>query len=381
MKKAIIALLCLAFIVPIFLISIPVQAADDYLITIVEDTVLRDVSDNGMAVYIDGIIYVPYTTFKGINDITVNYNQEKQFVSVYRSGVMMYFELNTGLTYEYFSNRSVNVSAKIRNGVPYLPATILASWMNLYFSYLSESGVSYPVIRLCSKDPILSDSILLRTLSSELSVVAKARDKNSGINPSESTIAPPPMRTLAIMFTQQTQSTENQAADTSFISSFLDELSNYELPASFFFKEESLVPEAETLREIYARGFYPGILLTDSADPVNQAQRCSEIYAHVLHIRVRLVTSLHLELTDEQKTLLKDAGFLLWEPDHDPDTGNLSSKKLFSAIKSSLKNADEASVLHLNPNQITLENIPVLFSYLEAQNFTVVAMNDWTQPF
>ena len=55
MKKTLALLLTLALAV--LPASVPVFAADSYLLTIAEDTVLTDASDNGMAVYLDGIIY------------------------------------------------------------------------------------------------------------------------------------------------------------------------------------------------------------------------------------------------------------------------------------------------------------------------------------
>ena len=51
MRRFLALLICLTMLLP--LVSAPhrVYAADSYLITVAEDTVLQNVSDNGMAVY------------------------------------------------------------------------------------------------------------------------------------------------------------------------------------------------------------------------------------------------------------------------------------------------------------------------------------------
>ena len=153
------------------------------------------------------------------------------------------------------------------------------------------------------------------------------------------------------------------------------------MPAAFFLKQEELLPGAETLRELVSRGFSVGILLSSAEDPVAEAQACSQLYAQLLHQRVRLVCSAGLELTEEQKTALAEAGFVLWSPSLDPDTGDLSSGKLLSAAQKALRNAPEQSSLRLYPTDLTAEILPVICSYLLAQNFTASPINEWTAPF
>lgn len=376
MRKLLIILLCSALIISLIFSNTSAQAADSYLISIVEDKVIEDIGDNQMAVYIDGIVYIPYTLLEHMNDLTVVYNEDSAFVAVYRIGKMLHFELKTGTTYDYLNKHSINVPAKMRKGIPYLPIAVLANWMDLYFSCtpVFKSGLSYPILRLNSDTPSTSDDVLIRKLSSKINSVIERRDKID--KP-----APPPIipeRTLAIMFTGPVTEPD---APAFLVSEILDTLSEFKLSASFFFSETEIVPSAETLREIYARGFYPGIILTDSTSPIEEARRCSAIYAQVLHTRVRLVTTGNIELTEEQKSELSNAGFLLWEPDHDPDTEETTSNQLLSKVRSSLQNAEVSSVLRFYPNTKTLDILPVLFSYLDAQNFTVIAMTDLIQPF
>ena len=384
MRRILAVLLCLSLLLPLFSASNPSYAADSYLITIAEDQVLDSVGDNEMAVYIDGIIYAPYTTLQKMNSVYANYNEAEQLVTVYRVGAIMYFELDTGLTYD-LQQRSIRVSAKMRDGVPYLPVSIVTAWMGMYFSYISaeSSGVGYPVIRLASDKPALADNVILSRNASRLRSVARARNKASGIEvPADPVVVPP--RTTALLFTglpEMLPADENGNLPTQPLSSLLSVLEGNTMPAAFFLKQEELLPGAETLRELVSRGFSVGILLSSAEDPVAEAQACSQLYAQLLHQRVRLVCSAGLELTEEQKPALADAGFVLWSPSLDPDTGDLSSGKLLSAAQKALRNAPEQSALRLYPTDLTAEILPVICSYLLAQNFTASPINEWTAPF
>ena len=384
MRRILAVLLCLSLLLPLFSASNPSYAADSYLITIAEDQVLDSVGDNEMAVYIDGIIYAPYTTLQKMNSVYANYNEAEQLVTVYRVGAIMYFELDTGLTYD-LQQRSIRVSAKMRDGVPYLPVSIVTAWMGMYFSYISaeSSGVGYPVIRLASDKPALADNVILSRNASRLRSVARARNKASGIEvPADPVVVPP--RTTALLFTglpEVLSADENGNLPTQPLSSLLSVLEGNTMPAAFFLKQEELLPGAETLRELVSRGFSVGILLSSAEDPVAEAQACSQLYAQLLHQRVRLVCSAGLDLTEEQKTALTEAGFVLWSPSLDPDTGDLSSGKLLSAAQKALRNAPEQSSLRLYPTDLTAEILPVICSYLLAQNFTASPINEWTAPF
>ena len=379
MRRFLALVLCLALCLPLISASNISYAADSYLITIAEDTVLQDVTDNGMAVYIDGIIYIPYTTIRSMKSVYVNYNQAEQLVTVFTVGANLQFELDTGLTYDSIQQRSVQVSAKMRDGVPYLPVSIVAAWMGLYFSFTSasDSGVGYPVIRLSGSTPVASDKAILSRNAARLRSVALARDKASGIVSPE----PPaelPQRTVSLLFTGMPV---EEGEDTVQLHTLLDALESYGLKGGFFLAEVQLLPAAETLRELYCRGHAPGIWLTDVEMPLEQAQRCAQLYAQLLHIRVRTVCAYGLELTEEQIAALAQAGFVVWQPAYDPYAEDITAGKLNTAARKALRSAPEQSSLRLQCDAVTLEALPMLYSYLVAQNFTVAPVNEWTEPY
>ena len=87
------------------------------------------------------------------------------------------------------------------------------------------------------------------------------------------------------------------------------------------------------------------------------------------------------ELTEEQLEALRQAGFVVWTPTGDPYTDDLTAGKLNTAARKVLRTAPEESSLRLRCDAVTLEALPMLYSYLEAQNFTVAPINEWTTPY
>ena len=364
------AALLLALILLLPLAGVPCRAAESYIITVAEDTVLEDTADPGMAMYLDGIIYVPYTTLQKLKGAYASYNEKKSLVTVYRVGYMMYFELDTGLTYNQ-ENRYVQVSAKLRSGVPYLPVQVICSWMGLYFSYTaaSSSGVGYPIMRLAKDTPRTSDEELYQQQAETLQSVARSRDLLSGIVTPETPgpVTPEPAaRDISLIFA---------GAPEGELSFLLDTLEGAQTPAAFFLPAGQLTALAEPLRELYARGFSPGLLL-EGEDLLAEARAGSETCARLLHTRVRLVTC-RRALTEEELAALSEAGFVPVLPDRDLYAEGVEQKKLLSALKKLLRTGGDGQTLLLKPDSATQELLPVVCSYLVAQNYTALPVREW----
>ena len=375
MKKALALLLTLALALAVLPASVPVFAADSYLITIAEDSVLTDASDNGMALYLDGIIYTPYTTLQKLRGVGCSYNAADQMVTVFRTGNAIYFELDTGNTYT-FENRQIQVSAKMRGGVPYLPIQVVCSWLNLYFAFVpaAESGVGYPVIRVAGNTPSASEaSVIARNLDA-LADVADARNINSGlVTPGNDTPpAPPPApaaRDISLLF--------SGSPDDS-LPYLLDTLESSRFSAAFFFPSDALAGSADQMRQVFCRGCSLGILLS-SDDPAAEAEAASEELAALLHIRVRLVSVADPESVSEQQRVdLNRAGFRLWLPTYDVYADGLTAPRLRTAMQQTLRAAESGGTLLLRPDELTQQVLPVICSYLTAQNYTVLPVREWT---
>ena len=161
----------------------------------------------------------------------------------------------------------------------------------------------------------------------------------------------------------------------------MDALAGQGLPAAFFLSEEEILPGAETAREMFARGFATGILLTDGEAPLLQARRTADLYAQILHTRIRLVCAAGLELTEAQKLALEADGFLLWEADAVPSAENVTAARWNRNVARLLEKAETVLVLQLPTAALVADALPGLAATLTAQNYTLRPLNDWTKPF
>lgn len=370
LRKIGVLLLICAMLLP--LLGGETFAADSYLITVAEDTVLEDASDNGMAVYLDGIIYTPYTTIQKINGVWATYSAEKSMITVYSMGFAMYFEIESGLTYDY-EGRYIQVSAKLRDGVPYLPIQIVCSWMNLYYSFITakESGLGYPIIRLAAKTPALGNAAFLSRSETALRKVARERDRNSGLPVAEDPDEPipaapePDARTISLYFRDAPEE----------LSFWLDTLEGDGMPAVFFLPLPELETRGDCLRELTARGFCCGILL-QGEDALAEARAGAEQIAAILHTRIRLVCP-DRALTEEEQTALTEAGFVVRTPVYRARSDVQNARKFKQSLQKTLRDAGDGESLLLQTDARTQEVLPVLCSLLVAQNFTVRSAGEW----
>lgn len=374
---ALVTLLALGF----FPRSLPSYAAESYVITVTEDTLLRDTGDESMAIFQDGLIYVPYTTLQRLNGVGCTYNAEDELVTVFKQGAAIYFELDSGYTYTY-GGRPVQISARMRGSVPYVPVQVVCTWLNLYYNYTTanDSGVGYPVIRVAGKTPATSDATILSRNADALREVADERNRLSGLIPDDPiTPNPPPVqppsppeepdRDITLLFLGQPDDA---------LSSILDTLEGARYSAAFFFPSREIYGQGEALREVWCRGFCPGILLSGE-DLLREATDASQACAGLLHVRVRLVSCTR-EVSPEERTALEDAGFRLWMPNSDPYQEKMDGQALLDAFQQLLDDGEDGSVLALRPDSMTLEVLPVLSGYLSSMNYTVLDVWEWTEP-
>ena len=82
-------------------------------------------------------IYVPYTVFANFN-IYNTYHQGSSTASLYSSSKQLYFDMNTGETYDGEGNY-YNVTPISRGGVVYVPVEFVCQQYGLSWSYIEGS--------------------------------------------------------------------------------------------------------------------------------------------------------------------------------------------------------------------------------------------------
>ena len=195
-------------------------------------------------------------------------------------------------------------------------------------------------------------------------------------------VEPVPERDSALLFCGlPAADPETGVWDSTLLPNMMDTLTAHGMSAAFFLSEEQLLPAAETAREVCARGFTPGILITDGEDPLAQARRTADLYVQVLHTRIRPVCAPGLELTEAQKLALKAEGFLLWEADAAPYAEGMTIYRLNTTTRRLLDKAESDRTLLFTPNTVTADALPTICGYLTELHYTVRQVNDWTLPF
>ena len=137
------------------------QAAPSVCFTSVNDTI-RDLNDETMPFWSDGLLYIPYTAIDDGNvpkelGIYCSYNREKKIVTLYRMRKVLVFDIAAGTVYDNNDQDTLLDSTVIvRGDVAFLPLDTVAKAFSLKYSYLK---VDYGyLLRIKSDTVVLSDS-------------------------------------------------------------------------------------------------------------------------------------------------------------------------------------------------------------------------------
>ena len=159
----------IAFLLALTLLPAPAHAVEQIYFTAVNITIMPLTADT-MPVWIDGVLYVPYTVFDDHSNGAPqwmnlgaygSYNTTKQTVSLYnRQGTMM-FDLVEDTCYDLNSGRTYPSPAITRNKIPFVPVGQVCSFLGLTYSYLTvPQGI---LVRIKSSSNSLSDADLIDT--------------------------------------------------------------------------------------------------------------------------------------------------------------------------------------------------------------------------
>lgn len=137
------------------------QAAPSVCFTSVNDTI-RDLNDETMPFWSDGLLYIPHTAIDDGNvpkelGIYCSFNREKKIVTLYRMGKVIVFDIAAGTAYDNSDQDMLPDSTVIvRGDVAFLPLDTVAKAFSLKYSYLK---VDYGyLLRIKSDAVVLSDS-------------------------------------------------------------------------------------------------------------------------------------------------------------------------------------------------------------------------------
>lgn len=333
MKKKIAALtLCVLLLFQIA--APPARAAKDVYFTAVQEYILP-LSDSTMPFWSGGYLYIPATIFSGnvwkMFGVSYNYNAATKVVILYSSNnrnrsLMFYLDKN------YAQDREGNISVPggiLRNGVPYVPASLVAKFFDLQYS-ITEVNHGY-LVWLRLPGFVLTDKEFAYAASFSMEECYNTYLKDQEPQPGSDSTGEGGGTGVEIEGRSIYLCLE--AGDDT--AALLDALDRYHAQAAFFCTADFLRQQGGLLRRMTATGQTVGIL-ADASDPSQTVAEQLEAGNRVLAQATCGKTRMALVRNGNEKALqeARDAGYCCVTPDIDrTDYGLRSSTNAASLLK------------------------------------------------
>lgn len=371
---------CLFFCALLLLLCfprLPVGADDDFLLCVVENTFIEDVSDSASATYIGGTIYVPYRAIDPLYGIKAYYNERLQQLLIYTLDMRMTFDIANGQTYD--SNGDFFPPAAVRRaGTIFIPIQFVCDRFDLYFSYTDISwSIPAPIIRICTSKPEISDSLLYARNSAVIKNIYQARQNPDSSEPHTDTPQNKPEQVPRLTYLAF------EGALNEITPSILDTLENNRYSAAFFLPAENPEAQPDLLRRVYASGYPVGFLLTEvPEDPSAYLAEANRKLCAVLHTKTRLVCIRDGadSLTEAQRDSIIAAGFRIWDANINPAPDTSTAYSIYSACKRQLPRTKRVTVVKLSSSKAVDDTLPKLCAWLKNNRYSVLTMNEWDTP-
>lgn len=281
-----------------------------------------DLPGGALPVAINGIIYIPYSTFDrnltGV-DLGVYYGitpEHGTVLTLYsRNRTTLTFHLNSSLCEDDQGN-VMNFSPTTRNGIPYVPAAAVCNFFGLQYSFLPTADRG-TVIRISDlSTPHMDDSTFLTSARSAMTTrynqILQSLSPQPSVPAATSTPAP------AVSHSPAGSNEDIRiylSLDASQWAGDLTSLFPTGVHALLLFTPDSLTEQSALIRRAVAAGHSVGILLEGSMDAptaLAELDRANDLLSHIARIKTRIAA-----LSTPSSTLeaaLAEADWSLWRP-------------------------------------------------------------------
>lgn len=304
----------IAFLLALTLLPAPAHAVEQIYFTAVNITIMPLTADT-MPVWIDGVLYVPYTVFDDHSNGAPqwmnlgaygSYNTTKQTVSLYnRQGTMM-FDLVEDTCYDLNSGRTYPSPAITRNKIPFVPVGQVCSFLGLTYSYLTvPQGI---LVRIKSSSNSLSDADLIDTGKDTLNNrLWEYNNQNSAYTPpaTDSPPLPPENNSPETIPLYLGVRCERGGSAAALVNSF----DAQSVRGLFFFSPEQLEAQDDLVRRLLATGHSVGLLLNGGTldESREQLARGEGILREMACVRPSA-----LLCPEDQRKPLEEEGWVCW---------------------------------------------------------------------
>lgn len=235
------------------------------------------------------ILYVPYTVFTGYGlGIYYSYFSESSTAYFYTLDKQLFFSISDGKTFDaddyYYS-----VPAILRNGVVYLPVSLMCSYFGFSYSYIAGSPYG-SVLRIKNGAQVLTDTEFIRAAKS---VMQSHYDAYNTAQPPAATPAPTPVPTPAKTPGPENNGREELSVSLSFIgppsAALLDTLDSYGVTGCFFLTAEDVLSDPDMIRRAAGEGHALGVYCRE--DAAAEYEETAALIFEAARVKTVLVTA------------------------------------------------------------------------------------------
>lgn len=311
-------------------------------------------------------IYVPYTVFVNFK-IYNSFHQSSNTASLYSSSKQLYFDLNTGETYDG-NGTYYNVTPVSRSGQVYVPLDFVCGQYGLSWSYI-DGGEYGDVCRIKDSGAVLTDSQFL-TAAKPLMVSRYNAYAGSGGSAGDSWGN-----------SNGVTSDNDSIVYLSFIGlpsdTLLEALSSYGVKAAFFLTASDIRESPDTVRHIVGEGHSVGALC--SSDPSAEYAEIASLLLDAARVTTRLIASSSHEYDNYCRFAAEAFGLVFWDYDTDciQNGSGLSYASLITAYLEYRPARLDARILCCDATDACL---PSVLAYIKDNGFTARAPSEVDAP-
>lgn len=317
-------------------------------------------ADGALAYFSGSTVYVPINCFADFRLYT-SYHAADDTATLFNSSKQIFFELDTGQTYDGNDNY-YNTSAIRRNGEVYVPLAFVCSQFG--FSYSIIEGIGYgDVCRIKDSSYILADSQFLTAAESLMrSLYEQYSGGGTGTPGNEDPVEVGDADNPVYL------SFQGLPSDT-----LIDALLQYGMPAGFFLTAEDIRTSPETVRRLVAEGFSVGALL--GGEPLAEYEEFSSLLFEAARVKTLLVSAASAEYEEDVGGMAATAGLVYWDYDVDGVQGG-AGISYASMVTAYIEFRPERADVRIQCGERTDSCIASVLLFLQENSYTVRAPNE-----
>lgn len=311
---------------------------------------------NSMPYFSGGVTYVPYWIFTDYDfKIYFSYLPEASTAMLYTSDHQLFFDMANNTAYDDRDN-SYNYRAVLRNGVVYVPVSLVCNFFGGMASTYLTGGKYGDVLRIKDSSFFLTDAQFM--LAADLPLQSRYEAYMAAQKSAET--VPAPEAPAEVLHPHG-----GTAVYLSFVglpdADILSALRRENAEACFFLTAEQVRSDPELVRQLDGEGFKLGVLCR--ADALADYEEASALIFECARVRTLLVTALGAD-AEPCRSAAGENGLIFWS--YDIDGMSTEAVTVYpSGIISVLESRPGASSLFLSCDEATSRFIPALLRAMD----------------